>query len=90
MRTRGLVKDLLTDRLHFLLPLNALDRSQLGTSRLVSLDLPSALSERVMNALKADPRTVDLRALAPHFYSLGVRVLDLFEEDELVTILTEV
>jgi len=63
--------------------------SQLGTSRLVSLDLPSALSERVMNALKADPRTVDLRALAPHFYSLGVRVLDLFEEDELVTILTE-
>lgn len=64
--------------------------ARLGTSRLVTLDLPSALSERVMNALKADPRTVDLRSLAPHFYSLGVRILELFEEEEMVDILTDV
>ncbi|KAJ9199006.1 hypothetical protein DTO166G4_2822 [Paecilomyces variotii] len=63
--------------------------AHLGTSRLVTLDLPSALSERVMNALKADPRTVDLRTLAPHFYSLGVRILELFEEEEMVDILTD-
>ncbi|KAJ9257423.1 hypothetical protein DTO207G8_2177 [Paecilomyces variotii] len=63
--------------------------AHLGTSRLVTLDLPSALSERVMNALKADPRTVDLRNLAPHFYSLGVRILELFEEEEMVDILTD-
>jgi GINS complex subunit 3 len=44
----------------------------------------------VLNALKANPRTVDLRALAPHFYELAARVLDLFEEDEIVDILTEV
>ena len=56
----------------------------------MTLDLPSALSERVLNALKADPRTVDLRSLAPHFYSLGVRVLELFEEDHIVDILSEV
>ncbi|GAT25881.1 GINS complex subunit Psf3 [Aspergillus luchuensis] len=37
-----------------------------------------------MNALKADPRTVDLRSLAPHFYSLSERILELFEEEELV------
>lgn len=43
-----------------------------------------------MNALKADPRTVDLRALAPHFYSFGVRILDLFDEEEIVDILSDV
>ncbi|KAF4258246.1 hypothetical protein LV164_000191 [Aspergillus fumigatus] len=46
-----------------------------------------ALSDRVVNALKADPRTVDLRSLAPHFYSLSERVLDLFEEEEMVDVL---
>lgn len=65
-------------------------RARLGTSRLVQLDMPEALSERVMNALKADPRTVDLRALAPHFYSLSERILELFEEEEMVDVLTDV
>ncbi|EDN03675.1 predicted protein [Histoplasma mississippiense (nom. inval.)] len=59
------------------------------SSPLVTLDLPSALSEKVMNALKADPRTVDLRSLAPHFYRLGVRILQLFEEEEMVDVLME-
>lgn len=56
----------------------------------MTLDLPPALSERVLNALKADPRTVDLRSLAPHFYSLGIRVLELFEEDNMADILSDV
>lgn len=43
-----------------------------------------------MNALKADPRTLDLRALAPHFYSLSERILELFEEEELVDVLINV
>lgn len=43
-----------------------------------------------MNALKADPRTIDLRALAPHFYSLSERVLELFEEEEMVDVLSNV
>ena len=59
-------------------------------SHLVTLDIPSALSIRVMNALKADPRTVDLRALAPHFYSLGSRTLELFEEEEMSDVLVDV
>lgn len=66
------------------------DSQRLGTSPLVTLDIPSALSPRVMNALKANPRTVDLRALAPHFYGLAERILDLFEEDEMVEVLSEV
>lgn len=67
-----------------------MNRARIGTSRLVTLDMPDALSERVMNALKADPRTVDLRALAPHFYHLSERILELFEEEEMVDVLTNV
>ncbi|KAI9841622.1 MAG: DNA replication protein [Thelocarpon superellum] len=62
---------------------------RMGTSPLVTLDLPSALSQRVMNALQADPRTVDLRSLATHFYSLGARMLELFEEEEMGDILSD-
>jgi len=58
----------------------------LNTSSLVTIDPPSALSPRVLNALKADPRTVDLRALAPHFYNLGARILELFEEEEMIEV----
>ena len=65
-------------------------RPRTGASSLVTLDVPCALSAHVMNALKADPRTVDLRALAPHFYRLGVRILELFEEEEMAEILTDV
>lgn len=61
----------------------------LSTSSLVTLDLPQCLSTRVTNALKADPRTVDIRALAPHFYALGARMLELFEEDDLVDVLSD-
>ena len=43
-----------------------------------------------MNALKADPRTVDLRALAPHFYNLSERILELFEEEDMVDVLSDV
>lgn len=39
--------------------------------------------------MKADPRTVDIRALAPHFYALGARMLELFEEDDLVDVLSD-
>lgn len=52
--------------------------------------MPEALSERVMNALKADPRTLDLRSLAPHFYNLSERILELFEEEEMVDVLSDV
>ena len=56
----------------------------------LSIDLPASLAPRVLNALKANPRTVDLRSLAPHFYELAARALDLFDEDEIVDVLTEV
>lgn len=62
----------------------------LGTSSLVSLDMPPAFSDRVVNALKADARTVDLRSLAPHFYLFATRCLDIFDEDEMIGVLTDV
>lgn len=61
-----------------------------GNSSLATLDLPPALSQRVMNALKADPKSVDIRAQAQHFYNIGARMLELFEEEEMVDILTNV
>ncbi|KAF1950976.1 DNA replication complex GINS protein PSF3 [Byssothecium circinans] len=61
----------------------------LNTSSLVTLDHPSALAPRVLNALKADPKTVDLRAQAQHFYNLGARILELFEEEELIDVLSD-
>lgn len=74
----------------WLATLLALSQSLSTSGALVTLDLPPALSSRVMNALKADPRTVDLRALAPHFFGLGARMLELFEEEEWVEVLSEV
>lgn len=62
----------------------------LDTSSLVTLDHPTALGPRVLNALKADARTVDLRALAPHFYNLGARILELFEEEDMIEVLSDV
>ncbi|KAI6248257.1 DNA replication complex GINS protein psf3 [Erysiphe necator] len=56
---------------------------------LVTLDLPSSLAPRVINALKADPTSVDLHALAPNFYGLGARILELFEEEEICNVLIQ-
>ena len=51
---------------------------------LLEFDVPSSLSPRVINALKADPRAVDLRALALHFYGLGIKTWELLSDDEKV------
>ncbi|KAF6816545.1 DNA replication complex GINS protein psf3 [Colletotrichum sojae] len=49
----------------------------------VTLNLPPALSNQVVQALKADPRAVPVRDQSAHFYGLGTRILDLFDEREL-------
>ena len=43
-----------------------------------------------MNALRADPKSVDLRAQAQFFYGLGERMFELFDEEELVEVLSDV
>ncbi|ROW03715.1 hypothetical protein VMCG_05346 [Cytospora schulzeri] len=53
----------------------------------VNLSLPPALSNEVSQALKADPRAVPLRNQSPHFYGLATRLMDLFEERELDSVL---
>jgi GINS complex subunit 3 len=63
--------------------------SHSNNKSLVTLDLPPCLAPRVMNALKADAKSVDLRALAQNFYGLGARILELFEEDEVCDVLME-
>lgn len=61
-----------------------------ASNSLATLDMPSALGPRVLNALRADPKSVDLRAQAPWFYGLGGRMLELFEEEEVVGVLSDV
>ena len=68
----------------------AVQRLGPSSSPLCTLDLPPSISPRVLNALKADAKTVDLRAQAAHFYELAARVLELFEEEEIVDVLSEV
>jgi GINS complex protein len=52
--------------------------------------VPAALSQRVINALKADAKTVELRSQAQHFYNLGAKIMELFEGEEMVDVLTDV
>ncbi|KAF1821983.1 GINS complex, Psf3 component [Dissoconium aciculare CBS 342.82] len=56
---------------------------------LASIDMPTALGHRVLNALRAEPRSVDIRAQAGWFYGLGERMLELFEEEELIEVLED-
>ncbi|KAI5308596.1 DNA replication protein [Ascosphaera atra] len=60
-----------------------------GADPVVTLDLPRALSDPVLNALKAEPRSVDIRAQAPHFYRLAVRILALVEEEGMDDVLLD-
>ncbi|OQO11089.1 hypothetical protein B0A48_05344 [Cryoendolithus antarcticus] len=60
-----------------------------NTPAAITMDLPPPLQHRVVNALKANPVTLDLRAQAPHFYALGARMLELFEDEDLVEVLLE-
>lgn len=57
---------------------------------MVALETPESLSARVLNALKADPRTVELRALTPYFYGLAIKILEFYEEEEIVNVLSAV
>ena len=67
----------------------AVNRISGGDKSFLTMDMPAALSKRVVNALKADPKTVSVRQQAPLFYALGARMLDLFDEEELVEVLTD-
>lgn len=68
----------------------AVQRLGPSSQPLCTLDLPASISPRVLAALKAGPKTVDLRQLASHYYDLAARVLELFEEEEIVDVLSEV
>ena len=56
----------------------------------MTLDFPAPLQTRVINALEADAKSVDIRAQAPHYYALGSKILELFEDDQIVEVLLKV
>ncbi|KAK3293150.1 uncharacterized protein B0H64DRAFT_206927 [Chaetomium fimeti] len=49
----------------------------------VAFDLPRAMGNDVVQALKADPRAVPLRDQSAHFYGLATHMMELSEEQEL-------
>ncbi|KAJ4124420.1 DNA replication protein [Fusarium falciforme] len=53
----------------------------------LTLNLPPCLSAVVLAALRADPRAVPLRDQSAHFYGVGVRMLDLFDERDIAEVL---
>ncbi|KXX79379.1 DNA replication complex GINS protein psf3 [Madurella mycetomatis] len=53
----------------------------------VTFDLPPALGNDVVQALKADPRAVPLRDQSAHFYGLATHMMELSEEQELGAVL---
>ncbi|KAM0282032.1 hypothetical protein ACHAQH_003238 [Verticillium albo-atrum] len=53
----------------------------------VTLNLPSTVSGQVVAALKADPRAVAVRDQSAHFYGVGIRMLELFDERDLGAVL---
>ena len=57
---------------------------------MATLDFPASLQTRVINALDADPRSVDLRGQAPNFYAVGAKILELFDDDQIVGVLLKV
>lgn len=60
------------------------------SSSLASMDVPSALGPKVMAALAAGPKSVDIRAQAQWFYGMGERILNLFDDEELADVLSKV
>ncbi|EGO53879.1 DNA replication complex GINS protein psf-3 [Neurospora tetrasperma FGSC 2508] len=62
------------------------DPSQSSKS-FITFDLPPALGNDVVQALKADPRSVPLRDQSAHFYALATHMMELSEEPELSAVL---
>ncbi|KAK1028938.1 DNA replication protein [Friedmanniomyces endolithicus] len=58
-----------------------------ASAPLATLEMPSALGPKVMNALTADATSVELRQQAQWFYGLGERMLELFEDEEMGAVL---
>lgn len=52
-----------------------------------SPSMPPALSDQVMQALRAGPASVPLRDQSAHFYALASRLLDLLEDAQVAAVL---
>lgn len=68
---------------------NAASSTSAEATPFLTLNLPPALRHDVIQALKADPRAVPLRDQSAHFYALATRMLDLFEDADLASVLRD-
>ncbi|KAK3624199.1 DNA replication protein [Elasticomyces elasticus] len=56
---------------------------------LATVDMPQALGGRVMNALRAGGGSVELRGQAMAWYGLAASMLELFEDEEVATVVCD-
>lgn len=61
-----------------------------GTGYLCTVDMPNCLGKRVINALSADPKSVELRQQAQWFYGMGEHMLTLFDDEAVAEVLIDV
>ncbi|KAK5682761.1 DNA replication protein [Elasticomyces elasticus] len=57
---------------------------------LATVDMPQALGGRVMNALRAGGGSVELRGQAMEWYGLAASMLELFEDEEVASVVCDV
>ncbi|PPJ55011.1 hypothetical protein CBER1_05658 [Cercospora berteroae] len=60
-----------------------------GTGYLCTVDMPNCLGKRVINALSADPKSVELRQQAQWFYGMGEHMLTLFDDEAVAEVLID-
>jgi GINS complex subunit 3 len=65
------------------------DDSNGNETMLVTLEIPAVLGKNVRKAIRADPRTINLRALAPYYYAYGTLILDYFNRPQITRAMQE-
>lgn len=50
---------------------------------------PETFTNKVINAIKADPVSLDLHSINPHFYSLAIKWINLFSDKDLAKIVSD-
>lgn len=58
-------------------------------SAFLTLMTPEAFSTKVINAIKTDPVALDLHSINPQFYSLAIKWIGLFSDQDLAEIVSE-
>jgi GINS complex subunit 3 len=60
----------------------------LARSQQIQIELPRAYGESIRNSMKASTTNIDLQQLGPYYYLFGIKLLELIDDVELHTLLS--